>query len=343
MRKLKNTLYITSPNAVLSKDGENIVVKIDGREVGRRPIHILENIVCFNYTGMSGALIRLCSDHGVAVSLMDAQGRFCGRYQGKVSGNVLLRRTQYRIADCEETALSISRNMILAKLVNSKRTLNRTLRDHSEVIDTALLSDCIARLSEKIESAKEASSFQSLRGIEGAAAECYFSAFNEMILHQKDDFAFRGRSRRPPLDPVNAMLSYVYTLLAIDCQNALETVGIDPYVGFFHTDRPGRAGLALDMEEEFRAYLGDRFVLSLINRKQICGSDFVQKENGAVLFSDAARNKLLAAWQKRKQETIEHPYLKEKVEIGLLPYCQAMLLSSFLRGDLPDYPPFFVQ
>lgn len=343
MRKLKNTLYITTPEAYLSRDGDNIVVKIDQKEVGRRPIHILENIVCFNYTGMNGALLRLCAEHGVAVSFMDAHGHFCGRMQGKVNGNVLLRRTQYRYADDPERALPISKAIILAKLVNSRKIIGRGLRDHPDEVDMARLQEVADKLTANINSAGEATNTDSLRGIEGESARAYFSVFDQLILQQKEEFPFRERNRRPPLDPVNALLSYVYTLLAIECQNALESVGIDPYVGFFHADRPGRAGLALDLMEEFRAYLGDRFVLSLINRRQIHGDDFVEKENGAVLITDDAKKEIITAWQKRKQEIIEHPFLKEKLEIGLLPYSQAMLMASYLRGDLQAYPPFFVQ
>lgn len=343
MRKLKNTLYITSPEAYLSRDGDNIVVKIDQKEVGRRPVHILENIVCFNYTGMNGALLRLCAEHGVAVSFMDAHGHFCGRMQGKVNGNVLLRRTQYRYADDPGKSLPIAKNIILAKLVNSRKIIGRATRDHPDEVDMAALQETVKNLSNGINHIEEVTNADSLRGIEGESARSYFSVFDQLILQQKEDFPFSERNRRPPLDPVNALLSYIYTLLAIECQNALESVGIDPYVGFFHADRPGRAGLALDIMEEFRAYLGDRFVLSLINRRQIHGDDFIQKENGAVLITDDGKKEILTAWQKRKQEIIEHPYLKEKLEIGLLPYSQAMLMSSFLRGDIPAYPPFFVQ
>ncbi|MEG0874825.1 MAG: type I-C CRISPR-associated endonuclease Cas1c [Clostridiales bacterium] len=343
MRKLLNTLYITTPEAYLSRDGDNIVVKIEDKEVGRRPIHIIENIVCFNYTGMNGALIRLCAEHGVAISFMDKNGGFCGRFHGKTNGNVLLRRTQYRIADDKEQSLLIAKNMILAKLANSKKTLNRAIRDHKKELDITPLESVICSLSTSINSVQKAENEDTLRGIEGDAAKRYFSVIDSLILQQKEDFSFIERNKRPPLDPFNALLSYVYTILAIDCQNALESVGLDSYVGFFHKDRPGRASLGLDMMEELRSYLGDRFVLSLINRKQIHKNDFHQKENGAVLLTDDGKKILLAAWQKRKQDVVEHPYLKEKVEIGLIPYTQAMLMAGFLRGDFSAYPPFFVQ
>ena len=343
MRKLLNTLYITNPEAYLARDGENIVVKVADKEVGRRPIHILENIVCFHYTGMNGALLRLCCDHGVGVSFLDQHGNFCGRVQGKVNGNVLLRRAQYRLADEEIKALQIAKHFILGKLVNCKKTINRGLRDHADKVDVNLLNQVAEKMSQAIEHVKTVASFDSLRGIEGETARAYFQGFNELILQQKENFYFQERSKRPPRDNVNAMLSYAYTLLAVDMRNALETVGLDPYVGFLHSDRPGRAGLALDMMEELRAYLGDRFVLTLINRKQVTEKSFLKKENGGVLLEAEMRKEFITAWQKRKQDEIEHPYLQEKVEIGLIPYVQAMLMARFIRGDLDAYPPFFVS
>lgn len=343
MRKLLNTLYITNPEAVLGKDGENIVIRIDGKEVGRRPVHILEQIVCFNYTGMSSALLALCASHHVAVTFLTAHGEFAGNFHGPVNGNVLLRREQYRIADTQARALPVARNLISAKITNSRKILQRTLRDHSEVVNCAGIQAVTEKLSAAAKTVQTVEDFDSLRGIEGDSAKLYFSVFAEMILQQKEQFYFHERSRRPPKDFTNALLSFAYSLLAAECQSALETVGIDPYVGFFHTDRPGRASMALDLMEELRAYRADRFILSLINRKQITAKDFVQKESGGVLLQEDGRKKFLQEWQKRKQDTIEHPFLQEKLEIGLLPYVQAMLLARFIRGDLEAYPPFFVQ
>jgi len=342
MRKLLNTLYITNPNAYLSRDGDNIVIKVDDNEVGRRPIHILESIVCFTYNGISPSLMKLCSTYRVSVCFANQYGSFSGRIQGKINGNVLLRRTQYRVADDEEKSLEISKVIILAKVVNSKKIVNRVLRDHKDKVDNVLLECIQVKLKDSIESIPNVKDYDSLRGIEGDSARTYFQSFNELILKQKEDFFFVGRNRRPPQDNVNALLSFAYTLIANEVASALETVGLDPYVGFFHTDRPGRVSLALDMMEELRAYLGDRFVLSIINRKQLDCNGFIKKENGGVLMTDDARKAFLEAWQKRKQEIIKHPFLKENIEIGLIPYAQAMLMARFLRGDLEAYPPFFI-
>lgn len=343
MRKLLNTLYITNPNATLGRDGENIVVRIDGKEVGRRPIHILEQIVCFNYTGMNSALLKLCVQQGISVSFLTPHGEFAGSVRGPVAGNVLLRREQYRIADTAERAMPVAKNFISAKLTNSRKILQRTLRDHGAVVDTIAIQYVVERLSFSAQDALLADNFDSLRGLEGDGAKAYFSVFDQMILQQKEQFYFHERTRRPPKDFVNTLLSFAYSLLAVECKSALETVGIDPYVGFFHTDRPGRISMALDLMEEMRAYRADRFILSLINRRQITAKDFMQKEGEGVLLTDAGRHKFLEEWQKRKIETIEHPFLHETIEIGLLPYVQSMMLARFIRGDIEGYPPFFVQ
>lgn len=344
MRKLLNTLYITNPDATLGRDGENIVVRVNGQEVGRRPIHILEQIICFHYTGMNGALLKLCAQHHVTVSFLTPHGDFAGTFCGPTTGNVLLRREQYRIADCEERKLPVVQNFITAKIVNSYKILQRTLRDHGESVNRTILESAIAKLQTSAKSVQASENIDTLRGLEGESAKTYFAAFDEMILQQKSDFYFHGRNRRPPRDDTNALLSFAYSLLATECQSALEIVGLDPYVGLFHTDRPGRASLALDLMEELRAYRADRFVLSLINRKQITAKDFLQQQEGqGVYLTDEGRKKVIEEWQKRKFDTIEHPFLQEKVEIGLLPYVQAMLMARFIRGDLDGYPPFFVK
>jgi len=343
MRKLLNTLYITNPNAYLSKDGENIVVKVDEEETVRRPIHILESIICFNYNGMSPALMKLCADHGVTVSFVNQFGTFLGRVQGEVNGNVLLRRTQYRIADNADKSLEISRNFIIGKVVNGRKIINRALRDHSAVVNNELLLEVQDKMLNSIDKIKNSSTADELRGIEGEIAKTYFQGINELVLQQKESFFFIERSRRPPRDNLNALMSYAYTLLTHEMESALETVGLDPYVGFFHTDRPGRVSLALDMIEELRAYMADRFVISLINMKQISAEDFVIKENGGILMKDETRKIFLSAWQKRKQEIVEHPFSHEKIEFGLIPYVQACLMARFIRGDLEEYPPFFVS
>lgn len=343
MRKLLNTLYVTTPESYLLRDGENVVVKIDGEERFRIPVHNLENIVCMGYMGASPQLMRLCTDNNVGLSFLTPSGKFLARVSGRVRGNVLLRRTQYRVADRDDAALDIARCFIIGKIVNCRTVLGRSLRDHGDVVRGHTIRTADALLIENLQSIDECTNADSLRGIEGNCAKFYFRALDELILKQKDDFFITDRNRRPPLDNMNALLSFLYTLLAHDVESALETVGLDPYVGFFHTDRPGRPGLALDLMEELRPFLADRLALNLINLRQVKGSDFVRKENGGVLMTDAGRKEILGAWQKRKQDQITHPYLNEKVPIGLLPYVQAMLLARFLRGDIEGYPPFFMN
>lgn len=340
MRKLLNTLYVTSPNSYLSKDGENIVIKVDGKELFRIPIHNIESIICFGFMGASPALMAFCAEHNITISFLSAQGRFLGRITGKISGNVLLRRTQFRWADDSERSLALSKLMVAAKIANSKTVLQRAQRDHVACSDNPTFEQTIKRLSVKQKRAFSASSTDTLRGVEGEAANLYFALFDELIVSQKEHFYMRGRNRRPPLDNVNALLSFVYTLLMHEVTAALESVGLDPCVGFFHTDRPGRQSLALDIMEEFRPYLADRFVLTLINRRQVDPTGFQQLESTGVRMTDDARKGIIAAWQKRKQELVVHPFLQEKVEVGLLPYCQALLMARYLRGDLDDYPVF---
>lgn len=343
MRNLLNTLYVTNPNAYLSRDRENVVVKVNNKKILCRPIHILEGIVCFNYVGISPKLMSLCVDNNVEVVFLNEYGKFMARVSGKVKGNVLLRRTQYRYAEDKGKSLEISKNFIIGKIVNCRSVISRAIRDHSDLIDLDNMAYTLDKLSIALENTKKAINGDELRGIEGEAARTYFSAFNNLILKQKDDFYFTERSRRPPLDNFNALLSYAYTLLTYEMVSALETVGLDPYVGFLHTDRPGRVSLALDMIEELRPYIAERFAITLINRKQISSKGFIIKESGGILMNKDTKNTFLTAWQKRKQEEITHPYLSEKIELGLLPYVQAMLMSRFLRNDIDAYPPFFMS
>lgn len=340
MKKLLNTLYITTPDRYLSLDGENVVVFADRKELARIPLHNLERIMAFGSAGASPALMGKCVSDGRELVFMSRSGRFLARAEGEVNGNVLLRRTQYRIADLPDHALEIARNMIAAKIFNSRWTLERTVRDHGMRIDTEKFAEKSAYLQEAISKAAHAVDADSLRGIEGESASVYFSVFDEMILQQKEDFAFRGRNRRPPLDRVNALLSFAYSLCTGMCTAALESVGLDPYVGFFHTDRPGRRSLALDLVEEFRALMCDRFVLTLINKRLIHAEQFEMREDGAVLLNEDGRRTFLQAWQKRKEDELRHPFLDEKMEWGMLPYVQALLLARYLRGDLDAYPPF---
>lgn len=340
MRILGNTLYVVSPDAYLSQEGENVVVQKKGDEIHRVPMHNLDGIVAFGYTGASPALMGGCAERGIALTFLTMHGRFLARVCGEEQGNVLLRKEQYRVSDSEERSAAVARGIVTGKLFNSRWVVERAARDYALRLDAEKLhsvSGSIARSLKKLSSAK---ALEEIRGIEGEAATQYFSVLDELILQQKEQFFFRTRNRRPPTDNVNALVSFVYTLLAHDTASALETAGLDPYVGFLHRDRPGRLSLALDLMEEFRSVLADRFVLTLINTRQINGGGFVQKEDGAVLMDDDTRKTVLAAWQKKKQETMTHPLLGEKMEWGLAPYSQALLLARYLRGDIDTYPPF---
>ena len=340
MKHLLNTVYVNSPDRYLSLDGENLVISQDGTEIGRVPLHNIERIMTFGHAGASPALMGKCAKNGIELVFMSRNGHFIARVEGEVKGNVLLRRQQYRIADNEKGSLDIARNIISAKLFNSRWVLERMIRDHGARIDTELFGKKSEFLNNSIKQVRNCSDMDSLRGIEGEAASVYFSLFNDMILQQKDDFRFDTRNKRPPLDNVNALLSFAYSMATGMCTSALESVGLDPYVGFMHTDRPGRRSLALDMVEEIRSVLCDRFVLTLINKRLVSSDDFVKREDGAVLLTEDGRKNFFSAWQKRKSEELKHPFIEEKVEWGMLPYVQAMLLARYIRGDLDCYPPF---
>ena len=340
MKKLQNTLYVTSPEAYLSLDGENVVVRSGDDTLGRVPLHNLEDIVSFGFRGASPALMGACAEHGIGLCFLTRHGRFLARVCGPVQGNVLLRTAQLRTADDAARAIPIAQMFLTGKIYNGRWLLEHFRRDHPMRLDTDAVGESIDQMKAALRLIPTASSCDALMGIEGIAAKAYFAAFPRLILRNQDDFPFDGRSRRPPLNPVNALLSFTYTLLGNEIAGALESVGLDPAVGFLHTLRPGRKSLALDLLEELRAPLADRFVLSQINLGTVTRKDFEQKENGAFYLRDDARRAFLAAWQKRKQETLTHPYLKEKLPWGLVPYAQAMLLSRYLRGDLDAYPPF---
>lgn len=343
MKKLLNTLYVTTPDSYLSKDGENVVVRSENKEIFRIPIHNLEDVICFGYMGASPQLMQLCSENNVGLSFLTPHGKFLARMTGKTRGNVLLRRTQYRIADDDAASLNITKSFMIGKIVNCRTVLGRGIRDHGSTISCGKIRRTDSYLIENLEKIGGCGDIDSLRGIEGNCARAYFDAFDELILKQKADFYMFDRNRRPPLDNMNALLSFLYTLLALDVQSALESVGLDPYVGFFHTDRPGRAGLALDMMEELRPFLADRHALTLVNLQQVGKGDFFSKEDGGVVLTDKGRKAVLGSWQKRKQEEITHPYLNETISIGLIPYIQAMLMSRYLRGDIDGYPPYFMS
>lgn len=340
MKKLLNTLFVTRQGASVVKDGENLVVRLDGESLLHVPMHGLGGLVTFGQVWCSPQLLHFCAERGVGVSFLSENGRFLARVTGPACGNVLLRRQQYRWADDAQICASIARDMLTGKLANARHVLLRARRDHADKTDCAALEQAALRLADCLTRLPLASGLDELRGIEGEGANVYFAAFDALITNGDKAFRFTGRSRRPPLDPMNCLLSFLYTLLAHDARSALEGVGLDPSVGFLHRDRPGRHSLALDMMEELRPVLADRVALSLVNLGQLRGRDFRREESGAVLLSDDARKQVLVAYQKRKQEEIMHPFLREKLEIGLLCHVQALLLARRLRGDLDGYPTF---
>lgn len=340
MRHLLNTLFVTSEDVYLSLDGENVVVNRENSVVGRFPLHNLQTIVSFSYAGASPALMGACAERDVGLCFCTPRGKFLARVSGISRGNVLLRRQQYRCADDPAESCRIARAMVFGKVHNARWSMERTRRDHRLRIEEAAFENACLIHKGLLPQLLEAATLEELRGLEGAAANAYFAVFDQMILRQKEEFFFQGRSRRPPLDNVNAMLSFAYSLLANDCASALESVGLDAYVGFLHRDRPGRTSLALDLMEELRPCMADRFVLTAINNRLLSGSDFVQSESGAVRMTDDGRRKFLKQWQERKQDVITHPFLEERIPWGLVPYIQSLLLARYLRGDLDAYPPF---
>ncbi len=340
MKKHLNTLFVTTQGAYLNKEGETVVVNVEKEVKLRLPIHTIGGIICFGNVMCSPFLLGFCAEKDVTVSFLTENGRFLARVQGPVSGNVLLRREQYRRADNPKATASIVKSILTGKLANCRTVLKRVLRDHPDKVDTKLIKNAAGKIGYSLESLQDDLPLDVLRGIEGEAARVYFSVFDHLIIAQKQDFYFRERNRRPPLDRVNCLLSFIYTIVLHDVRSALETTGLDPAVGFLHRDRPGRPGLALDMMEEFRPFLADRLALSMINLNQLKPEGFTTVESGAVLMDDETRRALLTAYQKRKQDTIDHPYLNEKVSIGILFYSQALLMARFLRGDIDGYPPF---
>lgn len=341
MRKLLNTLYVTTPETYLALDGENVVVLLGDEERMRLPLHTIEGIAYFGYKGTSPALMGACAERGIRLSYFSPNGRFLAAASANENGNVLLRRQQYRVADDPTASARVARSFILAKVHNSRWILERATRDHPQRVDAATIKQSCHILAEQTKAIAACSDPESLRGLEGSASERYFSHLNDLILSDDARFHFETRNRRPPTDRVNAMLSFLYALLSNTCAAALLQAGLDPYVGFLHRDRPGRISLALDLMEEFRALFCDRLALTMINTRAIGVKDFDCRESGAVLLNDAGRKAVISAWQTRKQETISHPYLGEKIPWGLAPHVQATLLARYLRGDLDAYPPFF--
>lgn len=341
MKKLLNTLYVTTQGAYLHQEGQAVVVKIDGQERLRLPIHGLGSIVCFGNVLCSPFLLGLCGEHGINVSHLTEYGRFLARSQGPISGNVLLRKEQYRRSQFQPESVKIARHILAGKMANMRTVLRRALRDHPESDFDQAITRATQRLEYQLGNLPGIDDIDSLRGVEGDTAKLYFSLFDRMVTADKESFFMKERSRRPPLDNLNALLSFLYTLLTHDAVGACEGVGLDPQVGFLHADRPGRPSLALDLMEEFRSVIADRLALSLINLRQINGKGFKQTETGAVVMDDETRKTVLVAYQKRKQEEILHPYLQEKAPVGLLLHLQALLLARHLRGDIDGYPPFF--
>lgn len=343
MRRMLNTIYVTSEGSWLRKDGQNLVVEVDGAERGRAPLHMLDGVVSFGRAGASPALLAACAEAGITVSHLDPNGRFLARVEGRRSGNVLLRRTQFRLADDAARRTVIVRGIVAAKAANQRAVVRRALRDHSDSM-AALARDALdnteRRLTDVARRTLVAPDVDVLRGLEGEAALVYFGIFSHLVRVDEPAFAFGGRSRRPPLDRMNALLSFLYAMLGHDCRSALEAHGLDPQVGFLHADRPGRAGLALDLMEELRPVLADRLALSLVNRRQIAPDDFVLEEAGGVRLTDQARKRVLVAWQERKRDELRHPFLNEAMPLGLLAHAQAQLLARHLRGDLDGYPAF---
>lgn len=340
MRKLLNTLFVSTQGMYLHRESETLVAKYKKKIVLRLPVHSLAGIVCFGNVLCTPFLLGLCNEKGVLVSFLTEQGKFLARVAGPVSGNVLLRREQIRAADRAEIALEIARSCIIGKLANCRTVLLRAARDHDKYEEIKPITDNLAFFIRKSQFCND---IDTLRGYEGEGSKQYFATFNHMILHQKNYFQMENRNRRPPLDPLNALLSFLYTLLTHDCTAAAEATGLDPQIGFLHKARSGRASLALDLMEEFRPMLADRVALSLINLKQIDGKKFKYTESGAVLMDDTTRKNVLLAWQKKKKEEITHPFINKKIPIGLLPYVQAQLLARFLRGDIDTYPPFLLK
>lgn len=340
MRHLLNTLFVTTEDIYLSLDGENVVASRDKEVAARYPLHTLSGIISFAYPGASPALMGACAQRGVALSFCTPRGKFLARACGEANGNVLLRREQYRRADDRKASCRVARSMVFGKLYNARWSIERTRRDHGLRIDEEPLVAVSAQLKGLLPQAAAETDLDSLRGLEGAAATAYFNIFDQLILGDRTLFSFRARSRRPPMDPINALLSFAYSLLAHDCASALESAGLDSYVGFLHRDRPGRSSLALDLMEELRPCMADRFVLTLVNNRVLKREDFEFRETGGVYLADGGRRTFLKRWQERKRDMLTHPFLREKIPWGLVPYLQALLLARYLRGDLDEYPPF---
>jgi CRISPR-associated protein Cas1 len=340
MKKILNVLFVTRPDVFLHLENDNVVIRNNDDVLAQLPLLNLEGIICFNYFGATPALMGECAKRNITISFLNENGKYIGTLYGETRGNVVLRKEQYRISDDESRSISYAKNFIIEKLHNQKSVIDRAIRDYPLRVDVQKLLSISSQIRNNIKLVQECSSIESLRAIEGTSAQAYFSVFNDLILQNQTDFIFTNRNRRPPTDPINALLSLAYTILAAECRHALEIVGLDSYVGFMHTDRPGRASLALDLMEELRPQVADRFVLSLINRKEITIDDFEHQESGAVYLKKEAKTKFFTSWQERRLEMLTHPFIDEKIEMGLVPYIQALLLAKAIRNDIDTYPPY---
>ena len=340
MQRFLNTLYVTTQKTYLHKKGEALEVIVEDKIVASVPMINLDSIVCFGNIYVSPFLLGAAPEHNITISYLSETGKFLARVQGPVAGNVLLRKAQYRVSDDKEKSAYVAKYFIMGKIANQRTVLKRAIRDHKDKVDVPRLQTAIDSLSRSLEKVERENDLDKLRGIEGDSAETYFSVFDELITSQKDGFKFEGRNRRPPLDNVNAMLSYVYTLLYHDMISACEVVGLDPAVGFMHRDRPGRLSLALDLMEEFRAFFADRLVLSLINRNEISANQFEKTASGAVIMNEIARKTLITAYQKKKETVLSHPYVEKKMHLAILFQIQARLLARHIRGDIDGYPVY---
>lgn len=340
MKRMLNTLYIMTQESYVNREGQALVIRVNKEDKLKVPIITISAVVCFGNVLVTPKALELCTDNEVTITYLSYYGRFMARIQGRISGNVLLRKAQYKMSDDKRISSCIARNIVAAKINNSRRVLSRAIRDHSEKIEADAIQKTVSYFKRTSEYILEETDLDKIRGIEGDIAKKYFFHFNDLITNQKADFFFNDRNRRPPRDRINALLSMSYTLLYHDVRSACEIVGLDPAVGFLHRDRPGRGGLALDIMEEFRSFIADRLVLSLVNLKQVSGPQFVTSESGAVLMNDDARKVLLATYQKRKQDSITHGFLEEEMHLGLIFHAQTLLFARFVRGDLEDYPSF---
>jgi CRISP-associated protein Cas1 len=343
MKQLLNTLYITTESGYLHLDQDTVRVDVNGSAQLQVPLHHLGAIVCFGDVMITPALIRRCGEDGRSLVYLNRQGRFVARVEGPVSGNVLLRRAQHLASMDTDWPARISRSIVAAKIQNARQVILRATREAESADDSVPLSGVAKEQATIIGRLDGANSLDQIRGLEGESARAYFSVFDHMVREDRNTFRMHGRSRRPPMDPINALLSFLYTLLLNDCVAASEGVGLDPQVGFLHALRPGRPAMGLDLMEELRAVLADRLALTLINRRQVTRYDFVEKAGGAVQFTDEARKKVVIAYQKRKQDEVEHELANQKVPLGLVPHLQARLMARHLRNDMEDYPPFLYR